>query len=430
MESFTERLTSQEIERLRNLAYKVKEIANNSKWEGKVKDWTALNDLKPNRPMVLMMPECWQELMPESEIKDPFFKNVEENLARRVFREEHFNDDMVLDDILYVPYVTVMTDWVDHRERPYDDRPDHSGAFHPCIIETSDFEKKMHEPTLYVDREKTEENFKLCQEIFGDILTVVKGEPLTGATDNTIMGNGLSMIDVWVELRGLEQVMMDLYMEPEFTHEVMSFMSDYCLKYTKQCIDEGIWLLNNNNATALKWPNTATGSNGLTYTTDLPAKDYDGKVRSKDLWLWLMAQEFTCVSPEMLAEFILPYQAKIAKEFGLIGYGCCEVMDKKYDVITEAIPNIRQFSINCFSDIDIAAKKLGGRYAMNWKVNPTNVFLTYDENRIENEIRHALEVTQGMPVIAELREVQTMNGHMERATWWINKAMELVYKYC
>ncbi len=430
MERITNRLTKEDIERLRNLAYEVKDLAKDPKWKKVEDDWTSLNDLKPNRPMVMIAPENWYELTPSSTIQDPFFADVEENLARRVYRSKHFRDDFVIDDILYVPYVTVMTDWVENRERPYDDRPDHSGTFNPCIIETSDFEKKMREPTLYVDREKSEENYKLCQEIFGDILTVIKGEPLHGATDNTVMGNGLSMIDVWVELRGLEQVMLDLYMEPEFTHEVMSFMCEYCLKYTKQCIDEGIWLLNNNGVTALKWPNTAAGSNGLTYTTDLPAKDYDGKVRSKDLWLWLMAQEFTCVSPEMLAEFVLPYQGKIAKEFGLIGYGCCEVMDKKYDVILDAIPNIRQFSVNAFSSIDIAAEKLNGKYVMNWKVNPTNVFLTYDEARLENEIRHALEVTKGMPIIAELREITTMNGHVERGSWWIDKAMELVYKYC
>ena len=432
MENY-ERITKEEISCLRNLAMEVREIAKDPKWAEKIKLWRMMNDMQPGgRTMVMFPPECWHELIPASTLvcKDPLFRKIELELRQRVMRGRYFNDDIILTDILYIPYVFTMTDWVENRARPYDERPDHSGAFHPCIIETSDFEKKMRFPDIEVDREKSAENFKLVKEILGDLLTVVEGAPFQADHFTSVMGNGVSMIDIWVELRGLEQVMYDLYEEPEFTHEVMSFFVEGEKKFWKKNFDEGIWLPNNNGymPLAANSATTAAGTNGMTYTSELPEK-VEGKVQPKDLWVWAMAQDFTGVSPEMLAEFVLPYQAQLTKEFGLVGYGCCENIDKKYDVIKAAISNVRQFAVSAFSSIDTAVEKIGGDFVMSWKVNPANVFMSYDEDRIRKELEHGLSIAKGMPCVLALREAQTVNGHLERGFKWCDIAMELVEKY-
>lgn len=423
------RISEEEAAHLRALALQVKEISGDPKWEAKRRLWTKLNKLERTRPLVIFPPECWHELVPEDtlKVKDPVFRTVEKEMQMRIYRAEHFNDDVVLTDVLYIPYETHVTDWTDDRVRPYDDRPDHAACFHPCINEVSDM-KKMKLPKLTVHEENSRENFSLAKEILGDILNVVEGEPFTASTHQSIMGWGNSLIDIWCELRGLEQVMYDLYEEPNLTHEAMSILYEGRLGYLKKGIELGIWKLNNNeymvNGTA-----TACGSNGLAYTDLLPSEDYEGTVRMKDLWGYCMAQEFTAVSPDMLEEFVLPYQNKLSALFGMNAYGCCENMNKKYDVVTRYIPNLRQIAVSAFSDIDIAAEQIGGKYVMSWKVNPTDVFHTFDEKRIHDMIAHGMDVSKGNPLIVELREAQTCCGHIEHGSSWIDICMDLARSY-
>lgn len=423
------RVEKKDIEYLRRLAEQVSGISKNPKWAEKRLLWEKLNRMEKTRPLVIFPPECWHELIPDHTLmlKDPVLRSIEKELKMRIYRAEHFDDDVVLTDVLYVPYDTHVTDWTDDRVRPYDERPDHTGCFHPCINETRDL-KKIKLPELTVDMEKSQENFRLVKEILGDILRVIEGEPFTAAAHQSVMGWGNSLIDIWCELRGLEQVMYDLYEEPEFTHEAMAILYEGRLRYLEKGIELGIWKLNNNeymvNGTA-----TACGSNGLACTDLLPAKDYKGKVRLKDLWGYCMAQEFTVVSPDMLEEFVLPYQQKLSALFGMNAYGCCEKMDMKYDVVEKYIPNLRQVSVSAFSDIAVGAEKIGGRHVISWKVNPTDVFHTYDNQRIRKMIAHGMEVSKGNPLIVELREAQTCCGHIEYGSSWVDICMELSKEY-
>ncbi|MCI8731668.1 MAG: hypothetical protein HFH57_11175 [Lachnospiraceae bacterium] len=423
------RVSKEETWYLQSLARRVKEISENPKWSEKIKLWVKLNRMEKTRPLVMFPPELWHELIPDDtlKVKDPLFRSIEKELRMRIYRDEYFRDDIVLTDVIYIPYVTQVSDWVDDRKRPYDRRPDHAACFHPCIHEVSDIDK-MKLPQLTVDEEKSKENFGLAEEIFGGILTVEEGEPFTAASHQNIMGWGNSLIDIWCELRGLEQVMYDLYEEPAFTHEAMQILYEGRLKYLKEGIAQGIWRMNNNeylvNGTA-----TACGSNGHAFTDLLPEKEADRKVELKDLWGYCMAQEFTAVSPEMLEEFVLPYQQKLSALFGMNAYGCCEKMDAKYDAVARHIPNLRQVAVSAFSHIDIAAEKIGGRYVMSWKVNPTNVFHTFDIEKIREMISHGMEVSRGNPLIVELREAQTCCGHIERGISWVDICMDLARNY-
>ena len=110
-------------------------------------------------------------------------------------------------------------------------------------------------------------------------------------------------------------------------------------------------------------------------------------------------------------------------------YGCCENMNRKYDAVTKYIPNLRQIAVSAFSDIDIAAEKIGGTSVMSWKLNPTDVFHTFDEKRIHDMIAHGMEVSRGNPLIVELREAQTCCGHIEYGASWINICMDLARNY-
>ena len=67
-------------------------------------------------------------------------------------------------------------------------------------------------------------------------------------------------------------------------------------------------------------------------------------VKRDQLWLFMAAQEFALISPDMHDEFLLEYQLPILKKFALTAYGCCEDLTQKIDILRR-IPNLRRIAV-------------------------------------------------------------------------------------
>ena len=426
---YSERLSNEDVVLLRDLARQISEIAADPIMEEKAVLWTRLNGLKKTRPMILCVPQAgWQEIVPVSDylVKDPFFGEYEQAWKKTIYKYHNFQDDEVVTDTVYVPYTIEMTDWVENRERPFSNDYQKSGAFHPCIHDYSDL-RKMKFPTATLNIEKSNENFELAKELFGDCLNVVQGVPLGPDDQGGVMGWGNSLIDIWCELRGLEQVFSDLILEPELTKEAMQFLMDGTINYLKQGEKEGFWQLNNNGYMAKA--NTPCGSNGLAYTDELPAEDFAGRVRLKDLWLYTMAQEFTCVSPAMLEEFVLPYQLEIQKLFGMNAYGCCENCDQKWDLITNTVPNLRVLSVAPHGNLQLAVETLEDRYVLCWRPNPGLILGVYNREKNREILKEEMRVAEGSHLNVSLREIHTVYNNPRMLSEWVEDALELAMEY-
>lgn len=96
--------------------------------------------------------------------------------------------------------------------------------------------------------------------------------------------------------------MCDFITDPEWIDRVMRFMTDGVIKRFQYLENMGLLSLNN-DATYL-------GTGGQGFTSDLPASDYNGRVRTKDMWVTLQAQETVSCNPDMFGEYILPYFQK------------------------------------------------------------------------------------------------------------------------
>jgi len=238
-----------EISYLRDLAKQLKDIASHEKWDEKRALWEKKNALEKTRPLILcMLPnEAWEELVTLADCKstDPFLKNIELYLLRQLYRAAHLRDDEVIEAVLYAPFVYRFSDWYAGRRRPYSGDGKRAEAFYPCIHEFSDLKKLKTPEFLGVDEKSTNEIFMQVQDVFGDILDVQKGRPYTSDSDIAIFGWGLSVIDLWCELRGLENVFYDMTDEPEFTHEAMAFLTDGISKYMDTIERENLLVLNN-----------------------------------------------------------------------------------------------------------------------------------------------------------------------------------------
>lgn len=396
---------------LRDLASRVAEIAADPYNDERRRMWYRHNDLKPERPMVLIYPEgSWSELLTTNDMRlqDPLWNGLEWWLRHVIYRWEHLRDDNVIEPVLELPpthrgntgygLVAGMS------KRTYDRG---AASYAPVICDPDDIEK-LTRPHLVVDHAKKTELWESAQDVFGDILEVRwKRSP----------GVDTSLVNHVCHLRGLEQVMVDMVERPKWLHRLFTFM----METSQTLLDE---LERSGELELMKKSPDYAGSGGTCYTHDLPAPNYDGTPRLKDTWGFAESQEYTLVSPRMYEEFGLRYQVPLLERFGLNCYGCCENMTDKLDTILASVPRLRRLSISPWTDVHVAAEKLGNRCVFSWKPDPTCVVFPYDADAIRRTIRDTLDATRGCVVEMILKDTHTCNNRPERMTEWVRIATE------
>ena len=432
-------ISSSEREYMRDLAKQVKEIADNDIWKEKIYLWQKFNKKESVRPMVMniITDECWPELISGKDLKmtDPFLKAWEYDLLKKIYRFENIHDDVVTTDKIYVPIDYAFTEWVENRIRPFaaNNKPYESdgktaAAFHPCILEYSDWDKLVRKPELkYIDWKKSQQDMNILTDLFGDILDVRQGEPFYSSIDTMTKGWGLSGIDILCELRGLEEIMYDMYDAPEFVHKAMKDLCDGLNDYLDTLEKENLLRLNNNEF----WKNTNTplGSNGMAISDELPPENYDpSHITTKDLWGYFQAQEFAQVSAEQLNEFVLPYQKPLGERFGMLAYGCCEANDFKYDYLMKTFSNLRQISVCHVADVELAAKKIQDKYTISWKPHCT-IIDNFDDNRVRTFMEKGFETLKDCHIVCSLRDNLTLHGAKDSFKRWTDITMDIAERY-
>ncbi len=255
--------------------------------------------------------------------------------------------------------------------------------------------------------------FELYHDTFGDILDV---------RPRGMSHIGFGLMDIYTSFRGLEQVMLDMYEQPGMIHEAMTILTGGYQGMIRQSLELGVLDLNNDDA--------YNNSGGVSYSDELPQKDFTGTVRLKDLWACAQAQELALVSPEMHEEFVLGYEKRLLEPFGLTGYGCCEDLTNKLDHIFR-IPHIRRISISPFADVARCAAKLKGDYIFSWKPHPAHMVGRFKEDMIRQYIRRTLELCRDNGCVLEmiLKDTHSCSHHPERFTAWTRIARELVNEF-
>ncbi len=210
--------------------------------------------------------------------------------------------------------------------------------------------------------------------------------------------------------------MFDMIDNPELVHRIMAFERDAYLSMLDTLETDGLLSFNSDGA--------YVGSGGYGWSDELPGARFDGAVRASDLWGHSESQETVAVSPEMFAEFVLPYQIPILERFGLNCYGCCEPLDARWHLV-ETIPNLRRISIAPRSDRAFMAEALGDRYIMSIKPDPADLAMsTFDEDWIRSQLRSDLEATRGCRVELIMNDNHTIGNEPARAARWVEIARE------
>jgi hypothetical protein len=183
-------------------------------------------------------------------------------------------------------------------------------------------------------------------------------------------------------------------------------------------------------ALSLNNGNVGVGPGGLGYTDELPSDGFDAaRVRAIDQWAHATTQIFAEVSPAMHDEFALTYEKRFLSRFGLAGYGCCEPLDRKLDIV-KTLPNLRRVSMSPWVDAARGAEGLGDEYVFSYKPNPAVIGMeSWDVELARAQLRDALEESRGCVVEVLMKDLHECRRQPQRMWEWVDMAMRLAEEY-
>ena len=400
---------------VRDLAKQVAAIASLPIQQEKAELWRRVNRLDPVRPMVMLQNGAWNETLDDREAQctDGFCRGQELHLRRTLYQWEHMPGDMIVEDICYTPIVTRDTGWgLDVNAV----RPDHyfgAAHFEPVIVSEQDIEK-IKLPQVTVDWDETERVFQRYSEFYDGIFKVQK---------RGTCGFWFAIFDQFIQWRGLDQAFVDMVDRPAWMHCVLERMTQGLMSQLDALEQQNVLSLNNGNV--------GVGPGGLGFTDELPQPDFNGgHVRPKDMWGHATTQIFSVVSPAMHEEFALQYEGRYLKRFGLAGYGCCEPLHRKVDIIRKHIPNLRRISMSPWVDVAMGAAAVGKDLVFSYKPNPAILGgEAWDPDAARASLRDVLEKTRGCALEIIMKDLHTCRNEPHRMWEWTRMAQELAEEF-
>ena len=402
---------------LRELAARTAEIAALPVQEEKRRMWKGLNALKPDRPMVMADQVCWNEMNVHDELtlrcEDAECRAYEQALRRTLYQWEHFRLDMVVEPFIRVNKAISNTGFgitAEERLLATDEANDVvSHSFTNLITSVEDVEK-VKIPVVTHDGRETKRRMEFAGWLFDGTLSLREEgyDPY------------LSIWDPISQWMGVEAVLYAIADEPELLHGLAKRVANGYMSLLDQMEEQGL-LCHHQSLIH------CTGA----YTDELPAPGFDPqKPRTKDIWMFGLAQMFSTVSPATFDEFEIAYAMPLFERFGLVYYGCCDPLDGKMDEVRK-IPHLRKISMSPWADQVRGAQEIGRDYVFSRKPNPAYLAMdAFDAGTIENEFQETLAACNeyGCPSEFILKDISTVRGEPQRLWQWADIAMKAVSK--
>ena len=385
-----DKVTPGDREILRQLGARKAEIAQLAVHAERAEQWRRMNDLDPVKPMV------------------DFARDLEVELRQTIYQWEHTPCDLIVEPEVHCPIAFTDSGMglAGDTDLAITDSENVivSRHFHPVISSPDDLQL-IQRPELALDEERTERCFAVMTEIFDGVIPVVR---------RGLPGLGFSPWDELVRWTGIQEVLLDLALRPEYVHALMEKLLDAYLYRLDQAEELGLLASNNTNI--------RVGSGAYGHTGELPAPRNAG-VPLADMWGFATAQLFGSVSPA------LQYEIRWLKRFGRNYYGCCEPLHDKIGIL-EQVPNLRKISMSPWADLEAARELMGERFVYSMKPNPSWMAGEgWDAEAFREELRGNLRILEGCAVEIPLKDISTVRRDPQRLWEWARVATEVAEEF-
>ncbi len=402
---------------LRALAARKMEIASLSTHLKIIRQWTALNDLKPERPMAWVNEICWHEMDVDEELtlqcEGAWAQEQELLLRRELYQWDHVRGDMVVNPWIECPLAIHSTDFgiiEDTDVAKTDEASDVVSRHFNVQIASLDDIEKIKMPVVTHDTQASAFRHQAFMEVFSDIL------PVKQVGQTHIWFTPWDFLIRWM---GVENALMALYDNPDLVHASVDRLVDAWMVELDQFQAQGLLSPDCNN--------TRVGSGGYGYASALARKvgDQEIGVTPQQMWGCSNAQIFSEVSPDMHWEFALEHDIRWLERWGLNYYGCCEPLHYKTEIL-KRIPRLRKISVSPWCDFDRVLDAFGDTIVYSIKPSPA-IFAedTWQPERARQAIRDILDKAQGRAAIEFImKDISTVRYHPQRLWAWADIVME------
>lgn len=344
----------------------------------------------------------WARLLPREQrtYREGLRARLELSLRQRIFKFRHIPDDDVIEPVLWL-WATCSAG-----------EPHPWGV--PVELNKPDEPLGAYKPKVALETEADLDH--LCYPVFSmqadaNARLVEQALELTGGQLEIKLRTDQLHYGPWewaVRLRGMDNLLYDVIDRPDFVHRLMEHITTGLVSYHQQREAAGAY--------------DAASSLGLHQPYDLIPPELQHKLAGG--WVYCHAQSAVLLSPAMYAEFVQPYNARIAALFRRVYYHGCEDLSKKATVIRE-LPNLRHFHVSPWTDPATVVTALAG-YPVVFEVHshPTHVLFVYDAAAIRREIRDLKARAQGALFDLKLCDIQTIDGAEGKLQLWAQIAQE------
>ena len=338
----------------------------------------------------------WQQILPDETFvhKEGMARTLEVHLRHRLWRAEHIPDDTPLDPTFALWGLPPLApDELWGVPLAFESTGQPGGAYKPVppLQDPADI-AKLRAPSFRVDEMAVARQREQGHDLIGEALPVVARADA--------LHNG--PFEWAVRLRGMDNLLLDVYDRPEWLKELMAFLQAAIVRYHREREAAGLVHVPTERALHSPWDDCPAGEEG----------------RLAAGWGYLHAQSAASYGPRTYAEFVQPFNVDIARLFGKVYYHGCEDLTQKVEIIRD-LPNLREFHVSPWSQVAPIAEALPEHVSMEVHSHPTNVLFLWGAKEMREEL---LGLTRGAGDHAfnlKLCDIQTINadGGQALITW-------------
>ena len=344
----------------------------------------------------------FQDLTPPLECEDAQCRDLEARLLRALTAYEKIDDDRIIPDRFVVDWVAWTGSCCDDLQFTRAD--DGHGLAYRTNKPIEDIDRDFHKLTkraLSLDKEATDKRAELAADAFEGLLPVVVGRP------SSLYSDGIS--GKAVHVMGMQELYLQMAMNPQAVHRLLTFFAEDNLDLGQAEQDRGLLTLNNDG-------NQGYCSGSSQFSDEIPGRKIakGEPLLSTDRYGYLEAQEAAGLSPDMFAEFLMPYFLELAKKFKLMKFGCCEAV---HDLMPHLhkLNGLRKVSVSPWCDLAKLAAVC--RKDVIWSRKPVPLKLcgtTFDPDDFRSHVKETIETGSEHFVEFIFRDTNRLTGKMQQ----------------